>query len=208
MTFRSILLFAVCVGSSVHATTFDLDNVSTNGVDFTEGFDAGDAFWADAAFMQLDYLASGGNPGGYVSYTVDPPVDESTIFRGHDAFNSSGDAFTGDWIAQGTTTLSFDVRHDFSGPVNFFARIATAQNFPAHIGVGFVPVQPGQWQTVTLDISEGAPGLINEGAPAFSYADTFSSVGNVQIGVSGVPEPSGAILALLGLAFMLRRIRS
>ena len=65
--------------------------------------------------------------------------------------------------------------------------------------MAFAPVLPGSWQTVTLNIAEGTPGLINEGDPAFSYADTFSNVGNIQIGASGVPEPAGFSLLLVGL---------
>ncbi len=177
---------------------FDLDNVS-NG-QFTEGFDVDSSNWVDAAFSPLDYSATGGNPSGRVSNSVEFSGDMQALFRGHASLNASGGNFAGDWVAEGIDTISFDVWHEYSQPVNFFARIATAANFPAHVAIGFAPVLPNQWTTVSIDIREGSPALTNEGAGAgFTYADTFSSVGNLQLGVHIVPEPSSWVLAGLAL---------
>ena len=188
------------------AQTFDLDNVAINGVNFSETFDTDDARWADGGFAQLTYNASGGNPGGYVSSTPMTILDESAVFRAHDAFDSSGDAFVGDWIAQGTNQITFDFRHDYPTPVSVFARVATPQNFPAHNAISFVPIPPGQWTSVQLSVAEGTPGLINEGEGIFDYAATFANVGNLQIGISGVPEPA-AVTMIIPIAVTLVLIR-
>ena len=205
---RFVTAIAVlCIAESLYGSTFNLDNVAIPT--FSEGFDSSDSLWANAAFGPLDYVSADGNPGGHVSTEETVSIDSGTLFRGHVGFNSSDGNFAGDWIAEGIDTISFDVRHDYDQPLVFYARIATPQNFPAHVAIGFAPVPPGQWTTLTIDVTEGSPALINEAAPFFSYADTFSNVGNIQIGidVDSVPEPGWLGLCLVGMAGITPAIR-
>src|SRR5262245_36582763 len=78
--------------------------------------------------VNLTYQASGGPDGsGYVttSYPLDAVPDTGVIlFRGHDSFNSSGDAFVGDWLTPGVGTLTAFVRHNGPEALPIFARIA------------------------------------------------------------------------------------
>ena len=126
--FRSLTLVAastILVSSSVVTA----DAVSP----FIESFDNDASNWRD--------LGGGAdaswNPAGYISTSAafaDAGPFGLTLFRGQDAFDSSGDAFVGDWAAGGITHFSFDMRHNAAVPVNFFARFATPQNFPAFAG--------------------------------------------------------------------------
>ena len=192
----------VLVTDAAAQWTFGLDNVSINGANaFTETFDTGHSNWLDVAEMLLDYNATGGNPGGYIADTPAMFDSGGTIFRGHDNFMSSGNAFVGDWVADGVTTLSFDVLHDSPVDMTFLARIATSSgfstNFPAFIAFNPVPVSAGSWSTVTLNVTNTSPFLINEGAGVgATHATVFSNVLKIQILAEPVPEPTGLAGAL------------
>lgn len=193
-----------------------------------EDFDAGASQWFDGANAALaDWHATGGvDDGAYVSTTAlipDPaPPFGSTLFRGHAANGASGGAFVGDWIAAGATEFRFWVRHDGPAPATFFARFATPFNFPGAAGLSFVPVAPGVWTEIVIDVTEGSDQIVLED----TYAGVFSNVGNLQIGftpsepflggsftfdldrVSVVPTPAAAWAFLsLGLVGARRRRR-
>ncbi len=194
---------------------------------FTEDFDAGVSNWRDADSLDtLSWFATGGPDGGaYVStsYLVPDPIPPfgAILFRGHDAFDSSGDNFVGDWITVGVSEFSFWVRHDAVDPLAIFARFATADNFPGAVGISFVPVLPNVWTEIVIPIFEGSPNIILEGFP---FGDVFSNIGNVQIGINVTADligqtifvdldkvsitPSPGTLPLLGLAVLGRRRRS
>ena len=193
-------MMGLCTATSLIANsqtiTVDLDNVSTSA--FKETFDLDDASWATGAFSQLVYANNGTN--GFVSHTIAAPSMDTTLFRGYSSFDSSGSRFVGDWISDGITSISFDVIHDWPAPVTFFSRIAPPANFPGQIAVSFVPVLPNTWTTVTLDVSDTSVQLFGEGQP---FANTFSDVGNIQIGISAlVPEPNLAAMAMMGLMYL------
>ena len=192
---------------------------------FSEGFDNNSSNWLDVASQPLDYFNTDGNPNGYVSDTISVDENTGTVFRGHNLFDASNDAFVGDWQAAGIHTFSFDIRHNHSDPISFFARIATSGNFPAHTAQNSNLVNPNAWTTVSFDVSQGS----SEIAPEFgSYATTFGSVGNIQIGpgiannfptqtitfdvdnISIVPEPTALLMVALGLLsiFSVRGHRS
>jgi len=215
------LAVTLACGSLVHTLQAGLV------IPFTEDFDSDAANWYNGdGTAEVDWIASGGPDGGaYVTASVtvpDPaPPFGITMFRGQDEFGSSGGAFEGDWIAAGVTQLSFFVRHDASAPLGFQARIATPSNFPGAAGLDFVPVEPGVWTEVTIDVTEGSPQLFLES----TYEGTFSNVGHLQLGISPtdafigetihvdidkvtiMPAPGAMSLLLIGAVGLRRRRR-
>ena len=200
-------------------------------VPFTEDFTAGSANWKfdPAGLTDSTWVPAGGpDASAYISqdfnFLNSGSGDTPAFFRAQDDFDSSGDAFVGDWISQGVTQFSMWVRHNAPEPVTFFTRFATPGNFPGADAVEFVPVAPNTWTLITFEISAAATNIVYEG-PASTFESVFGDVGNVQIGAfvsdtmagidqtytfdldqaSIVPEP--ATLSLMGLVLLgfLRR---
>ncbi|MBL8758064.1 MAG: hypothetical protein JNK35_06505 [Phycisphaerae bacterium] len=200
-------------------------------VPFTETFASPAANWSSAlAFTPLTYPASGGPDGsGYASRSLSfanlASGEQPLIFRGQSNFNSSGNAFVGNWITGGggggVTEFSFSVRHDAPEPVDFFARFAPAAG-PGIVALQFPGAQPGVWTTYTVAINPSAP-FIYEGT---TFAGVFANLARVQVGiivsdtlagqtpdftfdidnVSIVPAPgAAALIGLLALAGLRRR---
>ena len=194
MTERNVLatLASVCVLVGV-------DAASGATVPFTEDFDAGVSNWRDTNSQDtLSWFASGGPDGGaYVStsYLVPDPIPPfgAILFRGHDAFDSSGDNFVGNWITDGVSEFSFWVRHDALDPLPIFARFATADNFPGAVGISFEPVMPNVWTEIVIPIFDGSPNIILEGFP---FGDVFSNIGNVQIGINVTADLIGQTISV------------
>jgi hypothetical protein len=159
-------------------------------VPFTEQFASGAANWRDSASNPVSYVPSGGVGGtgdGYISVerafspTADPNF-ASTIFRGHDSFDSSGDAFVGDWLDAGVTKFSFWIRHNASSDLSFGTRFATPANSP---GANVLPslglIAPTNvWTRLEIPIS---PAAIAPEGPASFFTNVFSNIGNLQISV-------------------------
>lgn len=186
---------------------------------FTEDF-ADSANWLTGSFTAPTEVAAGGPDGSsYVSLDAAfADVGQGTIYRGHDGFNASGDAFVGDWIANEYQQLTAFVRHSAPVPLGYFARLATPNNFPAAGVVSFMPVQPNTWTPITFGITRNSPQIVTfEGS---DYDTVFSNIGNVQLAISvpdgleadtrvfsfdldkvalvGVPEPNTALLLSIG----------
>jgi uncharacterized protein (TIGR03382 family) len=196
-------------------------------VPFTETFSSSDANWSSASvFAPLSYPASGGPDGsGYGSTSITFPATavgtQPLLFRGQSNFNSSGNAFVGNWITEGITAFSFSVRHNASAPVDFFARFSAAG--PGAVALAMPAAQPNVWTTYTVPINPAAF-FIYEGT---TFASTFSNISRVQVGltvdagitdttapiifdidnVSIVPAPGAASLLGLGALVGLRRRR-
>ncbi|MDX2199326.1 MAG: PEP-CTERM sorting domain-containing protein [Phycisphaerae bacterium] len=207
-------------------------------VPFTETFAADSANWFNSAGNgALNWSAAGG-PGnsshasGGFNFATSAANDTPVIFRAQDDFNSSGNAFVGDWIAQGVTQFSMQVRHNATQPLNFFARFSGPSNFPGATAVFFQPVLPGQWTTLSLALEATNPQFISFESLNFNAVfgansfNGFVGIGHIQIGVSVptglaglnqgfsfdidnvsiVPEPSAlALLAVGALAAVRRR---
>jgi hypothetical protein len=160
----------------------------------SERFDSNTARWKDVASLDLTHAPSGGVAGsGHVSTSLaftNAPTGSSVLFRGHDAFGSSGDAFVGNWLAAGVEQLSAYVRHNAPQPVSYFARVAPAANFPGVIFSAPMLVQPNTWTRLDFQVSAASPLTIVEGPPS-GYNATLSNVGNVQF-AARVPEPLAA----------------
>jgi hypothetical protein len=214
-------LAALCTAAMSQAAT----------VPFTEDFAADNANWKDAAGVDLAFLAAGGPDGsGYVSgtfsFAASNENDPATLLRGQDNFDSSGDAFVGDWVSGGVTEFTAWVRHDAPFPLPMFTRFATPVNFPGAAGIQFAPVLPNTWTRLTIAINPASPQIVYEG-PGSNFNSVFGNVGNLQIGVqvpAGLagftplvtidldqptitPEPASAGLFAVGALVMMRRRR-
>jgi hypothetical protein len=172
----------------------------------TEEFTSSAANWKDFASLDLTHVPSGGPDGsGYVTTDfafTSAPSGSSVLFRGHDAFNSSGDAFVGNWLAAGINRLSADVRHDAPEPVDFFLRLATPVNFPGMAIELPIAVQPNTWTRLAFDLSPGNPLLTVEGPPT-AYAAILSNIGNLQISAR---VPAGLAQDATAYSFDLDRV--
>ena len=170
--------------------------VSAIVLPFTEDFDANSANWFNAAVTApVDWSAAGGPDGGAYATTgfnfqFTAANDTPVLFRAQDEFNSSGGAFEGDWITNGITEFSFAVRHNAPAPMTFFTRFAGPANFPGAVAIGFIPVFPNVWTTITIAIDPFNPQFITFEGQTFEAA--FSNIGHLQVGVS-VPEGFGGV---------------
>lgn len=149
---------------------------------FTEAFDASSSNWFNAdSSAPVGWDASGQFATTTFNF-IDAPVDSTpAFFRAQDEFGSSGNAFVGNYIVDGVTHLTYQVRHDAPVPLTFFARIATPGNYPAVAAVEFAPVLPHTWTTITINVTDPNPSFFYEGPPS-TFNSVFSAVGHIQIG--------------------------
>lgn len=182
----TLALTSLSFVSSAFATT----------VPYTESFDADAANWREGTgAANAAWTSTGGaDAGGYVSSTYnfvgDVPGNTPIFLRGHDTYGSSGLAFVGDWLADGVTEFSAYVRHNAPVPLNYFVRFAKPSNFPAAIGVEFVPVFPNTWTRIDIAIYDGNPEFVNFETSDFNTI--FSGIGKLQLGVNVPGELAGA----------------
>ena len=223
----SLALLAVVAGT-ISQSAFAI-------VPYTENFTTDAANWRDGAgAAAATWVASGGPDGSsYIASTASAffldEGDPVVVFRGQDGFNSSADAFVGNWLGSGLNQFSTWVRHDAPVALDFFVRFATPGNFPGTAADKSALIAPNTWTKLSYEI---APAHINEylfpeGPPSF-FGSTFSNVGNIQVGYSvpagfglinssfnyaldqpsiQTPEPASVLLAMsfAAIAFMRRR---
>jgi hypothetical protein len=169
------------------ATTVQAVSVPTS-----ESFNVDAANWADnSGLALLTHVASGG-PDGSAYASADFAFNtgggaggtSAVIFRAQDEFNSSGNAFVGNWVADKITKLSVQVRHNAPMPLSYFGRFSGPGNFPGGTAIQFAPVLPNTWTTLTFNITPSSPQFVTfEGT---SFNSVFSNVGHIQLGV-GIP---------------------
>lgn len=200
------------------ATSFLLSTQAQAAPSVTEEFDNA-ANWVSGAFTAIQEVGSGGvGNSSYVSWEAGfDSLGQGTIFRAHEAFDASGDAFVGDWLAEGYVQLSAYVRHNAPLPLNYFARLATPSNFPAAGVVSFIPVLPNTWTELSFNVQPSSPQIVTyEGS---DHQTIFSNIGNLQLFVEvpaglesdptlyrfdldqvsvSVPEPATFFLLLAG----------
>ena len=220
-------ILGLCLSATVHQSL-----AATPG--FTEDFELDVANWVNfdnTAF--LSFNATGGPDGSSfasgdfnfkdLAFGDQGPVilRATTTPLGP----ASGGNFFGDWLTDGITEFSAQVRHNAPVPLTFFARFASPTFFPGAIAVRFQPVFPNTWTEMSFDIDPSNPAFVSfEGE---TFVDVFDGIGNVQIGVevpaalagvdqgftfdvdqvSIVPEPSSLVLASLAVLACVRRRR-
>lgn len=168
-------------------------------VPYTENFTSDAANWRDGAgAAAATWVASGGPDGSsYIASTASAFFlengDPVVVFRGQDGFDSSADAFVGNWLGTGINRFSVWVRHDATVPLDFFVRFATPSNFPGTAADKMELIQPNTWTQLSYDIVASGVNnyLFPEGPPSF-FSSTFSNVGNIQVGYS-VPAGFGLV---------------
>lgn len=204
-------------------------------VPFTEDFTSGGANWADINSAPVTANFTGGvDNGGYITSSAafsSAPMDANGIatFRAHGAFDSSGDAFVGNWRTANVTKVSAYFRHhetEAGLELTPFVRVATVSNFPAFAIEAAGPIPANQWTKVEFLVNLGNPLLTVEGPPSF-FNSARNAVSNVQFGfsfpdsfkgnevlrsfdldrVSIVPEPSVLGLLMACVASMSAVIR-
>ena len=202
---------------------------------FTETFESGANGWLMGTFAAPTVSASGALDGSaYVSSSADLNSAGTfglTVFRGHDDFDASGDAFVGDYLAGGITTISFDFRHDAGIDLGVALRVATSANTPGFAVEQAGMIASGQWVHLEYELSPFNPLWTPEGGgpgfdPVAFFESVMGSVGNIQISVDRpdglttplvvgfdfdniaiTPAPGTAGLVGLGGVLMMRRRR-
>jgi len=155
-----------------------------------EDFDSSSANWWDSANAgPVGWSSSGGPDGGAYATTMfnfasSMAGDAPVMFRAQDEHGASGGIFEGDYITAGVTELRFWIRHNGPAPLTVFTRFSGPANFPGANILDFTPVASGVWTQISLSITADNPNLALEGFP---FANVFSDVGHLQVGIS-VPE--------------------
>lgn len=204
---------------------------SASVVPFTEDFESGANNWVAGSFAPLTWNATGALDGSaYVTGTTDLNTAGPfgiALLRGQDDQDSSGDAFVGNYLASGITTVSFDIRHNAGIDLDISLRVAGSGNFPAFAVQTGGLVASGQWTTLTFDLSFANPLVTIEGPPSQAAFDAvMQQVGNLQVStfrpdglitpllvdvdldnVTIVPSPGGMAILGLGLLGVARRRR-
>lgn len=200
---------------------------------FTETFSGPAANWATSsagpAASPLTYVASGGPDGsGFgrnsFSFVGSTAGAFPILFRAQDSFNSSGDAFVGDWVGAGVQTFSFDVRHNAPVSLQYFARFVAVGGFTGVIYQEPVLVPANTWTTVQFSVDPSTAFVFEPG----TNFGVFSNLDRVQIGVTApaelagttpaytfdvdnvslVPTPGASAVVMLGGVIAVRRRRA
>lgn len=198
-------------------------------VPFTEDFSADAANWRSGdEVTALGWSATGGPDGGAYATGTDNflnagPGDFRAPLKSSEAFDSSGDALYGDWLADGVTAVSLQVRHDAPMPLTYFVRFATPVPGQGALALSFAPILPSTWTEIVVPISPANPQFITFEASNFNTV--FSNVQRLQVAlevpaalagfdadytfdvdkVTLIPEPATLGLALLSLLALRRR---
>jgi len=196
-----------------------------------ENFETGANGWLQGSFVAPTISASGALDGSaYISSSADlnsaGPFGLS-VFRGEDAFDASGDAFVGNYLASGINRVTFDFRHNANIDLNVALRVAGSNNFPG-MGVELPSlVAGGQWVTLGFDLDFSNPLVTLEGPPTEDFFNSvMEAVGNLQVSIARpdgldtpmvvdfdldnvtiTPTPSSLALLTLGGLVGIRRRR-
>jgi hypothetical protein len=154
------------------------------------------------------------------------------LFRAHKTYAGIDLGYTGDWITAGVKQVSAFVRHDAPQPLEFVARFSPEANFPGAFYATTSLVPSGAWTQITFNVTPASPQNVTyEGGTHQQVFQAFdnSGVANMQFGVtipaglsgtgpyvfdfdkvnvSLTPEPSAAVLTVVGVAaasFVRRR---
>ncbi len=177
-----------------------------------------DGWTISAGSGALSYSATGGNPGGYLF--VDN-AEGATIVRA-----IAPAKFLGNLSAYDGGTLSFDGNLLSKGSVPFYApygqvRISTSGGTPATLDIAPSDPSIGVWTTYSVSLDAATWGQtptrwaeilanVTEIAIVLEAVSGLETNGFDNFVLTSVPEPSGTVLAALGLVSLAtarRRMR-
>lgn len=223
--FRSTCLLAITLILSMSgaraeiAERFDAGAAGWSAVDLATGINGNSAYTSVGTPTVLSYLATGGNPGGYIQAA--DPSDQSFIFQ-------ASSAFLGDLSGYMAGSLSFDTYYtptdnSWRGdPDVILSNGATTLFYQGTANPG------ATWTHVNVNLAPGVGWSVGSfggvAASATDFADVLASVSLLRIrgeyyaGVaettgldnvvlSAVPEPSVWIMSMAGLVAMRWRLR-
>ncbi len=197
---------------------------------YTEDFTNSSANWANFnSSGQLSHSATGGPDGG--GYASGPrsfaglasgPSEVTVILRARPGgiWNSSGNAFSRNWQAEGIGEVSAYVRHNMGVDLTYFLRVAAGVGSPGHVYTSGISVPSGQWTPITFDVARDSAQLVSPENGTWDTVFGGNVARHVQFGVFvpggfstdttaynfdvdkvtiTAPEPASGVLTLLGL---------
>jgi hypothetical protein len=176
--------------ASAAALTWISSTAAAVTVPFTEHFPANSANWFNASGASPLVWQTSGGPDtssyavGTFNFSALAGGAGLALLRAQDEYNSSGNAFAGNWITAGVAAFQAYVRHNTGVDLPYFVRFSGPGNFPGGIGFAAVAVPSGVWTQITIPIGPAAP-LTYEGPS--SYGSVFGNLGHIQIGIQ-VPD--------------------
>lgn len=219
--FRLSLTFLLLAIASPALATYDL---------YTEDFTGSSANWANFnSSGSLSHFATGGPDGG--GYASGPrsfaglasgPTDTTVILRARPGgiWNSSSNAFSRNWQAEGIGQVSASVRHNMGVDLTYFLRVAAGVGSPGHVYTSGITVPSGQWTSLTFDVSRNSTQLVSPENGTWETVFGGDVARHVQFGVFvpggfsadstaysfdvdkvtiTAPEPASATISILGL---------
>lgn len=200
-------------------------------VPFTESFDTDTSNWLSGSFSPTTWVSNGALDGSsYITTNVDLNTAGPfglTLLRGHDDFDASGDAFVGNYLTSGITTVEFDFRHNAGVDLDIALRLASSANTPGLAVQTGGLVASGEWVHLSFSLFFGNPLMTLEGPPTPElFNAVMTQIGNVQVSsfrpdglstpllvdfdldnVTITPTPSSAALLGFGGLIATRRRR-
>ncbi len=190
-----------CAHGQIAVSTFDVDA------------DGWQAWSGDGGFYEVDWIADGGNPGGYIE-EVDPD-NGATYFW-------APDKFTGDQSAAFGGMLSYDISHSGNGTESDAFDIIMWGAGPTLVW-DMTPPPVDVWTTVEIPLDESGGWMFSNGDPA-SDADIMAALAGLEdLAILGefltnidthridnvilTPAPGAASMVAAGLLFCARRRR-
>lgn len=195
---------ACCAGAAagqIAVSTFDTDA------------DGWQAWSGDGGFYEVDWIANGGNPGGYIE-EIDPD-NGATYFW-------APDKFTGDQSAAFGGTLSYDISHSGNGNISDPYDVILWGDGPTLVwDMQAPPVDVWTNVVITLDASDnwmtgGRQATNEEIMQALAGLEDLAILGEFLTNVDThrldnvilTPAPGAAALVGIGLLALSRRRRS
>ncbi|MGV6814812.1 MAG: hypothetical protein ACWA5W_07385 [Phycisphaerales bacterium] len=185
----------IMIATLATITTTSMANVTP----FTETFEGGANGWVQGSFADANFFSSGSiDESAYISSTADLNSAGPfglTVFRGHDDFDASGDAFVGDYLASGINLVTLNLRHNAGQDLGIALRVSGSSNFPGFAVELPEMVASDQWVTLSFELSFSNPLVTIEGPPTpDAFNQVMEAVGNLQLSVD---RPDGLTTPLV-----------
>ena len=185
----------IMIATLATITTASMANVTP----FTETFEGGANGWVQGSFADANFFSSGSiDDSAYIGSTADLNSAGPfglTVFRGHDDFDASGDAFVGNYLASGINLVTLNLRHNAGQDLGIALRVSGSSNFPGFAVELPEMVASDQWVTLSFELSFANPLVTIEGPPSLeAFNQVMEAVGNLQLSVD---RPDGLTTPLV-----------